>query len=821
MIVYTTKDIASLLKGKSRIEFNDEITYLLLDSRTVSSPADSLFFALVGDRHNGHDYIEDLHKKGVRNFVISQSIDNFSHLKSCNFIQVENTLKALQLLVASHRAKFKIPVIGITGSNGKTVLKEWIFQLLQDDKNIVRSPKSYNSQIGVPLSVWLLKENTEIAIFEAGISNLGEMSNLEKIIKPTIGIFTNIGDAHQENFIDYKHKISEKIKLFENSEFLIYCRDYQLIETQIQSNKNFEETKLVTWSAKYPADLFITGKTKQEGSTLIKAKYIGKEVEINIPFIDEASIENAIHCWILMLFLGYDNSDINRRMSLLSPVAMRLELKEGNNNCTVINDSYNSDIGSLNIALDFLIQQQQQPHRVLILSDILQSGKEEKSLYLEVANLVNKKQIDHFIGVGTAISRFSEFFKNKTYFFSGTDELIENLPKLKIRDSVILLKGARRFQFEKVSTLLQQKAHETVLEINLSAVTHNLNFFKSKLNPGVKLNVMVKAFSYGSGIFEIANLLEFHRVDYLSVAFADEGVELRKGGINLPILVLNPEEPSFDLMIENRLEPEIFSFRIFDLFKEAVNRNHINHFPVHIKLDTGMHRLGFCEKDIDELISRLKHTPQLKICSVFSHLAASDEKNHDDFTKSQIELFVKMSSKMEKELKTSFVKHILNSAGIERFPQAQFEMVRLGIGLYGISNSYADKLRNVSTLKTSISQIKTIENTETIGYSRKGKISQTTSIATLPIGYADGLNRRLSNGLGKVLINGSFAPIIGNICMDMCMVDITGIEAEEGDEAIIFGDQYPLNKLAEQLETIPYEVMTGISRRVKRVYYQE
>ncbi|HBS88419.1 MAG: bifunctional UDP-N-acetylmuramoyl-tripeptide:D-alanyl-D-alanine ligase/alanine racemase [Bacteroidetes bacterium GWF2_38_335] len=818
---YSINDITKIIGGKITGGFDYTINYLLTDSRSLSSPLNSLFFALVGDRHNGHNYIEDLYQKNVRNFVVSKLPSNIEEYPEANFILTDNTLKALQKLSAGHRDSFDIPVIGITGSNGKTILKEWLFQLLQKDHNIVRSPKSYNSQIGVPLSVWLLEKDTQMGIFEAGISKSGEMNNLQKIIKPTIGLFTNIGEAHQENFMDYKHKISEKIKLFEDAEYLIYCKDYQLIEMQVQSNTNFEDCKLFNWSAKYPADLFITKKLKGESETTISGKHKGKNINLVIPFTDDASIENAIHGWSVMLCMGYENEVIAERMMHLTPVAMRLELKEGNNNCVIINDSYNSDIGSLNIALDFLDQQQQLQEKTLILSDILQSGKEEKHLYSEVANLVNKKKISRFIGIGPNISKYADLIKVKKNFFFSTDELIGELNALDIRDSIILLKGARKFEFEKISRLLQHKVHETVLEINLTAITNNLNYFKSLVRHDVKIMVMVKAFSYGSGILEVANLLQFQRTDYLCVAFPDEGVELRKGGITLPIVVLNAEIQSFDLMIENNLEPEIYSFRVFELFRDAIIRNHLNNFNVHLKLDTGMNRLGFRTEDIPELLGLLKITPQFTVKSVFTHLAASEDTNEDAFTNLQIDLFKKHSHDIINTLKYPVMRHVLNSAGIERFPEAQFDMVRLGIGLYGISSRDQSKVQNVTTLKTSVSQIKKLKKGDTIGYNRTAVAKNNTVIAVLPIGYADGLNRKLSNGVGKVQIKNEFAPFIGNICMDMCMIDVTGMDVKEGDEVVIFGDHYHISEIARQLGTIPYEVMTGISRRVKRIYYQE
>ena len=820
MLNYSTETISNIVKGQlfGKKTF---IKYLLIDSRNIISAKDSIFFAIVGNNNDGHNFIADLYKNKVNNFVVSTLPENYKKYKKANFILVNNTLKALQQLATFHRNQFNIPVVGITGSNGKTIIKEWLFQALHNDKKIIRSPKSYNSQVGVPLSVWLLDTSCNFAIFEAGISKPQEMNKIQPIINPSIGIFTNIGDAHQENFIDLNHKISEKIKLFYNCETIIYRKDYELIDNQFKSNTNFSDKQPVTWSTKQKADLQITKIDKKNKTSLISAKFENKNLQIEIPFIDNASIENAIHIWLLMLLLKFDNKHIAEKMFSLSPVAMRLELKQGINNCSIINDSYNSDIQSLTIALDFLNHQKQNNKNVLILSDILQSSFDEKELYKKVADLVSKKNIDEIIGIGKTISRNSNFFSIKKHFFNSTDDFLINYSKNLFANSNILIKGSRKFQFEKISTLLEKKVHRTVLEVNLNAIEQNLNFFRSKLRADTKIMAMVKAFSYGSGTFEIANLLQYQNIDYLATAYTDEGIELRKNQISLPIVIMNPEISSFDLMIEYNLEPEIYNFRTLHAFANTLEKNNKRDYPIHIKLDTGMHRSGFDKNDIDELIKELKKHKNLKIKSIFSHLAASDEKIHDDFTQKQFSSFELMTSQITNEFDYPILRHILNSSGIERFPQNQYDMVRLGIGLYGVSPSKTNKLFNVSTLKSTIAQIRTVKKEETIGYGRKGKVDKDSKIATIPIGYADGLSRQLSNGVGKVLINNKFAPIIGNICMDICMIDITNINAEEGDEVIFFGNDYPISELAKQLNTIPYEILTSISNRVKRVYFHE
>ena len=820
-MTYTLSKFAEITKteliGSGLMPIND----IVIDSRSISDYENSVFIAIVGKRHNGHKYIENIYKKGVRNFIISELPENINEYNETSFLLVDDTIKALHLIIEFHRNSFDIPVIGITGSNGKTIIKEWLFDLLKSDYNLVRSPKSFNSQIGVPLSVWQLKEDTELAIFEAGISEPSEMNKLQKLIKPSIGIFTNIGEAHQENFMDYKHKISEKLKLFSDSDLLIYCKDYQLVDIQIKTEKEFDyENKLFTWSKKTNADLQIKNIEKSTNLTKLTAIYKTEEISITIPFTDEASLENAINAWCVMLILGIDNQIIADRVKLLQPVAMRMELKDGVNNCLIINDYYNSDLSSLEIAIDFLHQQNKNNKKTLILSDIIQSGKNDNALYTEISELVRKKKIDRFIGIGETINNYVNKFAENSEFYKTTDEFVSAFNKSKFQKEDILLKGARKFEFELISNILQEKVHETVFEINLSALVDNLNYYKSLLKPNVKLMVMVKAFSYGSGMYEIARTLQYHGVDYLAVAYPDEGVELRKAGIDLPIMVMNADERSFEILIDYQLEPEIYNFRILKAYHKVVRKNGLVSAPVHIKIDTGMKRLGFEADEIDELITELKARPAIKISSIFSHLASSEDNNCDDFTNAQIDSLKQISDKIKVELNINTLVHILNSNGIERFGNAQFDMVRLGIGLYGFGTNM-NKLQYVNSLKTTITQIKTVNKNETVGYNRKGKLNRDSKIAIIPIGYADGMNRALSNGVGKVLIKGELVDIVGNVCMDMTMIDITEINAKEGDEVIIFNNEYSIERIAEQLNTIPYEILTSISRRVKRIYIQE
>jgi alanine racemase len=822
----TLRGIASVLEVSCPFDFQDVfIRELAIDSRKVVLPAQSLFFAISGDRHDGHNFIEPLYEKGVRAFVVNAGYAASEKLDDAFFIRVENPLAALQAVAAAKRAQFNYPLIGITGSNGKTIIKEWLYQLLSSNYNIVRSPKSYNSQVGVPLSVWRMKPENNLAVIEAGISMPGEMVKLQGIIRPTIGIFTNLGQAHDENFVDGNQKAREKLDLFQNVDTLIYCKDYLIIQEELNQYPFTSKPKFFSWSRRTAADLQIGRIEKRDGQTEIQGIYQHNFLRITIPFTDEASVENTIHCWATLLYLGLDNDDIIKRMEQLVPVAMRLELKEGINSCSIINDSYNSDLQSIAIALDFLSQQHQHPKRTLILSDILQTGRSDEELYAEVSQLIKEKKVDRLIGIGNHISGQTELFKENSEFFDSTEAFLEAYHHDKFYNETILLKGARSFGFEAISQIVQHKTHQTVLEIDLGAMVHNLNLIRSMIKPNTKLMAMVKAFGYGSGSFEIANVLQFHHVDYLAVAYADEGIELRKAGISLPIMVISPEEQSFDVMIQYGLEPEIFSVRSLQLLENAIKRKGELDSPlnIHIKLNTGMNRLGFSESDINGMVVRIKNNSQLRLASVFSHLAASENQDEDEFSRDQIARFEKMSAIILPHFDYPILRHICNSFGIIRFPDAQYEMVRLGIGLYGVApeSPVKGRLRNVSTLRTTISQIHQLKLGDTIGYGRIEKVKSEMHSATLPIGYADGLSRKNGNRQGSVLINGHRAPIVGNVCMDMCMVDVTGIPCKEGDDAVVFGEEYSIEEFAKNSETIPYEVLTNISARVKRVYFQE
>jgi len=799
------------------------VDHISIDSRSLQNGSKTLFIALSGVNNDAHLYIPELIEKGVQNFVVQYVPENAKG--KANFLLVKNSLNALQQFAAYYRSLFSFPIIGLTGSNGKTIVKEWLNFLLSPDYNIIRSPKSYNSQVGVPLSVIAINEKHNLGIFEAGISTINEMAKLEKIIKPGIGVLTNIGSAHDEGFENLKQKINEKLLLFKESTVLIYqknklveeCLDLFCVENPLKSRKLF------SWSfTDSAADVFILKKENKGEITQIQYQYKNDTFNLEIPFSDSASVENAISCLLVLLYFKYDSETIQNRVQNLYPVHMRLEVKNGINNCSIIDDSYSSDFESLKIALDFLeSQQKKNASKTIILSDIVQSGFSNEELYSKVAQLISDNKINRVIGIGVTISSFAAKFSN-CITFQNTAEFISQIENLNFTNETILIKGARSFQFEEIVSLLEEKTHETVLEINLDSISHNLNYYKSKLANDVKIMVMVKAFGYGNGGLEIAKLLEHLKVNYLGVAFADEGILLKNGGIKLPIMVLNPESTSFPSIIQYNLEPEIYSIKGLKAFLKIAQEKHLKDFPIHIKLDTGMHRLGFEDNTLDELIQTLKGNSTVKVKSVLSHLATSDEVKHFDFVNAQISLFEKLSSRLISELNINPIRHILNTSGISNFPDAQYNMVRLGIGLYGVSNDPAEQkyLENVGTLKSIISQVRTIPGGDSVGYGRRFMAERETKIATIPIGYADGISRLWGNQVGYVTIKNQKAFILGSICMDMLMVDVSHIDCKEGDSVVIFGESPTVIEMAAALKTIPYEIMTSISQRVKRVFFR-
>lgn len=824
-MTYTIEKITTLIGAHHYGENAADIAFILTDSRSLCFPEETLFFALQTNRNDGHKYIPELYQRGVRNFVVTNvPADRAETYPDANFLKVSNTLKALQRLAERHRDEFDIPVVGITGSNGKTMVKEWLYQLLSPEMFVTRSPRSYNSQIGVPLSVWLMDEHTQVGVFEAGISKPGEMAALRAIIRPTIAVLTNLGTAHQENFSSMEAKCREKLVLFHDARTVVYDADDAIVRRIVSETDIQGET--IAWSRRDKNAAFYVSEVKKEDAmSVVSYIYKGVAGRYSLPFIDAASVSNSIICAVVALQLGLSRDALDRRMRLLEPVAMRLEVKEGQHGCTLINDSYNSDINSLDIALDFMNRRPDHKGRrhTLVLSDIYQSGKASRELYKEVSDLALKRDVEKFIGIGPQLcAQAEEIQLPEKFFFHTVEQFIHSEVFRSLHNEVILLKGARKFGFDQVTELLVKKVHETILEVNLNNVVENLNHYRSFLKPTTKLVCMIKADAYGSGSVEIAKTLQDHRVDYLAVAVADEGVTLRRNGITANVMIMNPEMTAFKTMFDYDLEPEVYSFRLLEALIRAAEKEGITDYPVHVKLDTGMHRLGFDPTaDMKRLIDRLKHQNAIIPRSVFSHFVGSDSDAFDDFSARQFALFDAGSKQLQAAFSHKILRHMDNSAGIEHFPERQMDMCRLGLGLYGVDPRTNAMLQNVSTLKTTILQMHCVKAGETVGYSRKGVIEHDSLIAAIPIGYADGLDRRLGNRRCYCLVNGKKAPYVGNICMDVAMIDVTGIDCREGDSVEIFGDHLPVTVLSDVLETIPYEVLTGVSTRVKRVYFQD
>lgn len=824
-MTYTIEKITTLIGAHHYGENAADVAFILTDSRSLCFPEETLFFALQTNRNDGHKYIPELYQRGVRNFVVTDvPADRAETYPDANFLKVSNTLKALQRLAERHRDEFDIPVVGITGSNGKTMVKEWLYQLLSPEMFVTRSPRSYNSQIGVPLSVWLMDEHTQVGVFEAGISKPGEMAALRAIIRPTIAVLTNLGTAHQENFSSMEAKCREKLALFHDARTVVYDADDAIVRRIVSETDIQGET--IAWSRRDKNAAFYVSEVKKEDAmSVVSYIYKGVAGRYSLPFIDAASVSNSIICAVVALQLGLSRDALDRRMRLLEPVAMRLEVKEGQHGCTLINDSYNSDINSLDIALDFMNRRPDHKGRrhTLVLSDIYQSGKASRELYKEVSDLALKRDVEKFIGIGPQLcAQAEEIQLPEKFFFHTVEQFIHSEVFRSLHNEVILLKGARKFGFDQVTELLVKKVHETILEVNLNNVVENLNHYRSFLKPTTKLVCMIKADAYGSGSVEIAKTLQDHRVDYLAVAVADEGVTLRRNGITANVMIMNPEMTAFKTMFDYDLEPEVYSFRLLEALIRAAEKEGITDYPVHVKLDTGMHRLGFDPTaDMKRLIDRLKHQNAIIPRSVFSHFVGSDSDAFDDFSARQFALFDAGSKQLQAAFSHKILRHMDNSAGIEHFPERQMDMCRLGLGLYGVDPRTNAMLQNVSTLKTTILQMHCVKAGETVGYSRKGVIEHDSLIAAIPIGYADGLDRRLGNRRCYCLVNGKKAPYVGNICMDVAMIDVTGIDCREGDSVEIFGDHLPVTVLSDVLETIPYEVLTGVSTRVKRVYFQD
>ncbi|MEG1950338.1 MAG: bifunctional UDP-N-acetylmuramoyl-tripeptide:D-alanyl-D-alanine ligase/alanine racemase [Odoribacter sp.] len=816
--MYSSKKISEILNCKA-IGVNDfEITEVSVDSRSVNKPETTLFFALQGVNHNGHEYVKGLYVRGVRNFVVSEMREEYAALEAAVFFQVTNVLQALQQLATYHLEQYHTEVIGITGSNGKTVVKEWLYQLLSEEVGVYRSPRSYNSQVGVALSLLGIDAQTRLAIIEAGISLPGEMEKLQRMIRPEIGIFTHLGDAHGENFNSRQQKLEEKAILFKECHTVIGQKSEALkyILTVVQ-----EGCERIIWGEEEDCNVRTREMRTDENGRQVEIEWQGQTFMLSIPFVDEASFENCMNAVCFLLLKGKTPAFICERVSRLQPIAMRMEIKEGINRCVLINDYYNSDAASFHLALNTLAMQDAGREKVVILSDFIDTGTDEAELYREVAMLLRKTKVSVLIGIGEVISRYRPYFLvPNCRFYKDTDSFLRQENRDHFHDQVILIKGARKFRFEYIAGFLQKQSHSTILEVDFDAMVHNLNYFRSLLPAETMIAVMVKAFSYGSGSGEVASLLQYQGVNYLMVAFADEGVELRAAGITIPIGVMNPEPEAFDNMIEFNLEPEIYSLELLEGFDRTLTKHGIEKYPVHLKLNTGMNRSGLDPEEIPALLAFFKEKRKVFIRSMFSHLAGSDEAVHDDYTQHQIDLFIQMTEEVQAHFNYRIMRHILNSAGIERFGQYAFDMVRLGIGLHGIS-AVGAPLLPVSSFKTYIAAIREVKGDQTVGYGRKGILKRDSRIAVVPVGYADGLDRHLSRGVGEMMVRGKRVAIVGNICMDACMVDITDTNAQVGDEIEIFGKHIPVTELSDKLETIPYEVLTSVSQRVKRVYFKE
>ncbi|XOD69067.1 MAG: bifunctional UDP-N-acetylmuramoyl-tripeptide:D-alanyl-D-alanine ligase/alanine racemase [Flavobacteriales bacterium AspAUS03] len=801
------------------------ITQIALDSRSIDLSERSLFFALKTLSNDGHRYIEEAYLRETRAFIVSNawSFDQKKVYPGAVFLVVENPLLALQVLAAHHRRRFDLKCIAVTGSNGKTIVKEWLNHSLGKVYTTVRSPKSYNSQIGVPLSLWEIRPEHQLGIFEAGISHPGEMGTLRELIAPEIGILTNIGAAHSGNFPSKQIHIGEKLQLFTGCQQLICPADDLDLLSVIDNTPALAAVEKHYWGRSSLAELRLQRLDLSDQGTTIEALYRGKMRQVAIPFSDLAAIEDALTVWLTLLVLGWGDEAITVQLATLPNVKMRLEMIKGLNNCLIINDTDNSDLQSIKIALD-LLSRQKFSKKTLILSDVLQTFPNGAEKYKRIADWAAASGVDRVIGVGEEITAYGELFTMLFRSFLFTEELLDQIKKIDFRDEALLMKGARSFAFEKLLAHLEKRFHQTVYEIDLKALAYNLNYFRSRLGSKTKIMVMVKAFSYGGGSYEIANTLQYHKVDYLGVAYVDEGVALRKDGVTLPILVMNSDRGSFAVMVEHYLEPEIYNFGVLnDLLTEVTIQAFFTPYPIHIKIDTGMHRLGFLEDEMVRLGRLLQGDKRLVVRSIFSHLVASEDPKEIDFTLEQIAAFERSYTTLVSFLEYHPMRHILNSSGIVHFPNAQYEMVRLGLGLYGISpdETIQRELRVVCVLKTTISQIKTLQPGETVGYGRRFEAKAPTRVATLPIGYADGIDRRLGNGKGYVVIGIHRATIIGEVCMDMIMVDVTGIDCQEGDQVVLLGERPTVTEIAQLSGTIAYEVLTSISPRVKRVYFEE
>ncbi|MBR2147671.1 MAG: bifunctional UDP-N-acetylmuramoyl-tripeptide:D-alanyl-D-alanine ligase/alanine racemase [Muribaculaceae bacterium] len=825
---YSIQEIAQVL-GIETSELRDknaEVSYLLTDSRSLTYPSETLFFAIATQSDDGHRYVKHLYNKGVRNFVIEYSGNiDISAMREANFLRVSNTLDAIQAIATYHRRRFQIPIIGITGSRGKTTVKEWLYQLLKEDYHIVRSPRSYNSQIGVPLSLWDIDDNTSLAIIEAGISKTGEMARLQAMIRPTIGVITNIGSEHNDGFASMQEKVEEKAKILTSCESIVYCADDELVASTIEPILYVAQD--VAWSKKEENNsLFIRNIVKRDNRSKIECVHDGTTFVVDVPFTSDRDLENIATCMSVMLYLGVSHNTIAERVKRLTPVGTRINVIEGVNECTLIVDGYTSDYNSLSPALDFMLRRcNPQQHTTVILSDLLPETFAGDELYIRVSELLRSKGITRLIGIGPEMCRYSKYFNsNRDLFFESTTKFLEKMSQGDFDNETVLVKGASMFEFFQIVEMLEVSRHQTVEEIDLNALSHNFKFLKSKLDFNTKTVAMVKASGYGTGSYEIAKTLQDCGATYLAVAVQDEGVELRKAGITLPIIVLNPSTVNYKAMFDRYLEPEVYSIEeAHQLIKEGKKYGAKN-FPVHIKIDSGMHRLGFTLEQLPDLVELLLSQDVIMPVSVFSHLCVADDPEQDDFTREQVEYFDICATQLQANFSHTILRHILNTTGVVRFPEHQMDMARLGVGLYGIKTVFdgsEDGLLPVAELRAIVISIKNWPAGTKLGYGLMGVLERDSRVATVSMGYADGLDRCFGNGNVKVWVNGTLCPTVGNICMDACMIDVTDATCEVGDKVEIFGNHNPIEQLSDARGTIPYEILTSISPRVKRVYFRE
>lgn len=791
------------------------VDHLAIDSRQLHPHDSTLFVAIKGSHHDGHAHVQEMYDAGTRCFVVERP-DGLP--QDANYLVVDDSLRALQMLAIWHRSSSQITSVGITGSNGKTIVKEWLNELIGDSKSVIRSPGSWNSQIGVALSIWRIEERHTIGLFEAGISRPNEMDRLKEMIAPQMGIFTNLGPAHSEGFESDKHKAAEKAQLFSECESVVCCRDHQVVVDALL-NAGLGEERLLTWSRQGKAPMQILSEEETAYGKKCIVRYEGKAHELDIPFSDDASAENIFHAVLAGLALGVTFRVLKERVRELQPLDMRLQLIEGKGGSTILNDAYSNDPISLNIALDRLRAIASSRSKVAILSTMEDVRKNDLGANSALAEMLRRAELEKVYVIGPNPDSYKG--AGITLHYPDTEALLRSIKEEEFVGKAILIKGSRKYQLERIVERLRAKSHGAVLEVNLSAIKHNLDTYRDLLDERTSVMVMLKAFGYGGGATEIARLLEYEKIDGIGVAYATEGVQLRQDGITTPILVMNTADTGWDVFNRFELQPTVHSIpQLSSLIAYMDAGGGV--IDIHLELDSGMNRLGIKKSELDGLLDLIRVKSKVYISSVFSHLAASDSEIHDDFTNEQIDTFNNMFEHISKVLGYAPKRHILNSSGISRHSDHQMDMVRLGIGLYGYDGTLErNTLRPALSLSAAISQIKHVREGESVGYGRSYIADRDTRIAVLPIGYADGLRRTLSNGVGNFWIGNKAVPIVGKVCMDMTMIDVTNVTCEVGTQAWLFDERRGMDDLCAALETIPYEVLCSLSTRIERRYVRD